>query len=162
MSEPGRRRDSGAGRLLFPLVALFVVGADQLTKYWMLSLLFPHKVIPIFGSLRLALVYNKGVAFGLFAGQTYLSLAVFAALVLIFVFYRSRLFYGLWGRLAFGLIFGGAVGNLIDRLRFGHVVDFVDLGFWPVFNLADSAVTVGVFVLAYSTYSLAKRRTGGG
>ena len=160
MSKPGRR-GSGAERLLFPLVALFVIGADQLTKYWMLALLFPYNVIPVFGPLRLALVYNKGVAFGLFANQTYLSLVVFGALVLIFIFYRSRLFYGVWGRLAFGLVLGGAVGNLIDRLRYGYVVDFVDFGFWPVFNLADSAVTAGVFALAYSMYLMAKRQPGG-
>ena len=159
MSKPDHRRGDRGERLLFPLVALFIVIADQLTKLWMVSLLFPHKVIPVLGSLRLALVYNKGVAFGLFADQTYISVAVFLALVLIFVFYRSRLFYGLWGHLAFGLILGGAVGNLIDRLRFGYVTDFVDLGFWPVFNLADSAVTVGVSLLAYSMYSFAKRQT---
>jgi signal peptidase II len=159
MPKPSYRRGEGVGRLLFPLTAALVLAADQITKLLMHSLLFPDKVIPLFGPVQLALVYNKGIAFGLFADQTYLSLAVFLALAVFVFFYRAHLFYGQLSRLSLGLLLGGAVGNLIDRLRLGHVVDFVDLGFWPVFNLADSAVTVGVFLLAYSLYSSARSQS---
>ncbi len=159
MPDINYRRGEGAVRALFPLTAALVLAADQATKLWMLSILFPERVIPLFGPLQLALVYNKGIAFGLFANQPYLSLAAFLALALFFFFYRAHLFYNLSSRLSIGLLLGGAVGNLVDRLRLGYVVDFVDLGFWPVFNLADSAVTVGVFLLAYSLYSSSRRQS---
>ena len=65
------------------------------------------------------------------------------------------------GRLALGLVLGGTVGNLVDRLRLGYVTDFIDVGIWPAFNIADSAIVVGVIILAYSLCSLARAGKGG-
>lgn len=142
-------------KLLFPLIALLVLAADQLTKAWMQSTLSLGYSESLLGPLRLTLVHNRGIAFGLPVAQGFVSLAVVLVLVVLLLLYRSRMLRGAAGYAALGLLVGGAIGNLIDRLRFGHVVDFIDFGFWPVFNVADSAVTCGVILLAYSLLTTA-------
>ncbi len=107
-------------------------------------------------------IYNTGAAFGLFQDQSFtLTIVAFIGIVvvLLFVFLVPRRFPFLdnrLGKLALGLVFGGTIGNLVDRLRFGYVTDFIDIGIWPAFNIADSAVTVGVILLLYSLRSFAK------
>jgi signal peptidase II len=143
-------------KLLFPLIALLVIAADQFTKAWMQSTLSLGHSEPLIGPLRLTLVHNRGIAFGLPVAQGFVFLAVVLVLVLLLLLYRSRMLRGAAGYTALGLLVGGAIGNnLIDRLRFGYVVDFIDFGFWPVFNIADSAVTCGVILLAYSLLTTA-------
>src|SRR6266571_4822276 len=115
------------------LLATTVVVLDQITKTAALAHLIPgHPLVLVDGWLSLTLVMNPGLAFGLLG--TVLPAG------------------GFTGVIAIGLIFGGAVGNLIDRARFGAVVDFVDVHWrtwhWPAFNVADSAITVGVVLLA--------------
>jgi signal peptidase II len=137
-----------------------VVVLDQLTKAVVLTHLAPGTHISIIdGFATLTLVMNPGLAFGLLGGVPtgwrwiVAVLSITALIVLARVALRvlpggSRL-----DHIAIGLIFGGAIGNLIDRVRFGAVVDFVDLhakGYhWPAFNVADSAITVGVVLLAF-------------
>ncbi|MBN1262065.1 MAG: signal peptidase II [Anaerolineae bacterium] len=151
-------------------VAAVVVLADQLSKLWVVNNLPEYVSVdiipwlsPIFSFTRLS---NTGVAFGLFPQFggffTVLSLVVVVAIVL---FYRS-LSSGDWlTHLALGLQIGGALGNLVDRLARGFVViDFIDLNFWPlrdwpVFNLADSSIVVGVGLLLLATW-LEERRAG--
>jgi len=143
-------------------VAAVVIIADQLTKLWIMTtftLYGQKQIIP--GFFNLVYVTNTGAAFGFLAGdKTWLRQVFFVgvalvALIVIVIAYahlrkQSRIFV-----FALGLIGGGAIGNLIDRLRFGSVVDFLDfyLGsyHWPAFNAADSAITVGVglFLLAW-------------
>ncbi|HZB93658.1 MAG TPA: signal peptidase II [Stellaceae bacterium] len=135
-------------------VALVVAVADQLSKLWILRLFAAHpgaRVFPVAPFFNLALVWNRGMSFGLFDGDARLNTVVFTALAALIV---TGLV--LWLRrvrqpllvLAIGLVIGGAVGNVIDRLLRGAVVDFLDfyLGQWHfyVFNLADSAISVGV------------------
>jgi signal peptidase II len=112
--------------------------------------------IPILGDwLTLDYTQNTGVAFSLFAGQSILFLFISAAVLLVAVLYwRVRDTGGLALKLTFGLILGGAAGNLIDRFTRAYVVDFIHFQIpghfdWPVFNVADSAVSVGVVLLAY-------------
>jgi signal peptidase II len=115
--------------------------------------------VPLTGDfLRLTYVENRGAAFGLLQDQT--ALFVLVGLVVIGVIaasYRHLPRTGLVVHLALGLQLGGAVGNLIDRMRQGYVVDFVDFGYhsnwWPVFNVADSAIVVGVALLALNALS---------
>lgn len=135
----------------FLLIALAVVGLDQLTKALVVRFMPARGVGLIDGYLDLVLVYNRGAAFGAFSetpgGRWLLVLISLAALGLCL-----WLALGPWGRdkigfWALALICGGAVGNLIDRLRLGRVVDFIlahwhDLQ-WPAFNVADSAITIG-------------------
>ena len=86
---------------------------------------------------------NYGAAFGLFQGYRWLFVIV-AIIVALLIFKYRKL-----NNLALGLLLGGTIGNLIDRLVYGYVIDFIDLGFWPSFNLADSFSTIGVFLLLY-------------
>ena len=152
---PGADR-TGRGRRagLFLLIATFVVAIDQISKLWIRSHLAPWESLTEVGCFRLVHVQNTGSAFGLFANQTLLLTIVAAiGLVVILLFYRYLTEFGIVGTLTLGLIFGGAVGNLIDRLRLGHVTDFIDVRLWhdyhwPAFNIADSAITVGSIALA--------------
>lgn len=136
-----------------------IVALDQATKAAALAALppgVPVEVVP--GLVALTLVMNPGLAFGLLGGLPVAWRWVVAALSLAALLVLSRVAVGVLApgrpldRLAIGLIFGGAVGNLIDRARFGAVVDFVDLHYrgwhWPAFNVADSAITLGVALLA--------------
>jgi signal peptidase II len=129
------------------VVAAVVIGLDALTKQWAMSALADGP-IHLFGSVRFALVRNKAGAFGL--GGAFVPFLAVAALALVLVMVvRGSATAKLFMAVSLGLILGGAFGNVIDRvlrspafLR-GAVVDFVDVGFWPVFNLADSAIVVG-------------------
>jgi signal peptidase II len=136
-----------------------VVALDQITKLIVLDRLPLGASVPVVdGLLSLTLVLNPGLAFGLLGGipagwrWVVAALSLAALAVLARVALRVLPTGGWPGRLAIGLIFGGAVGNLIDRARFGAVVDFVDVHWrgwhWPAFNVADSAITVGVALLA--------------
>ncbi len=141
------------------LVGAIVLALDQITKLLALSHLLPGIPLEIVdGYFSLTLVMNPGLAFGLLGGLpvawrwlvALLSMA--ALLVLARVAVRVLADGGPAARVAIGLIFGGAVGNLVDRARFGAVVDFLDFyvraWHWPAFNVADSAITVGVALLA--------------
>jgi len=136
-----------------------VVVLDQLTKLVVLDRLAPGAPVTVVpGLVALTLVMNPGLAFGLLAGVPpgwrwiVVPLSLLALLVLLRVALRILPTGGWRERSAIGLVFGGAVGNLIDRARFGAVVDFVDVHFrgyhWPAFNVADSAITIGVAMLA--------------
>lgn len=125
--------------------------ADQVTKALALRFLLAVPTQPILpGILHLTLVRNTGVAFGLLAGQ---GLLVAAATVWILL----ALLQSIWKRpqisagsaLSLGLIVGGALGNLLDRLRWGCVIDFLDFRIWPVFNVADSCITIGTFLIIF-------------
>ncbi|PYN74617.1 MAG: signal peptidase II [Candidatus Rokuibacteriota bacterium] len=140
-------------------IAGVVVVLDQVVKLIVLDRLTPGlPVVVVEGLVALTLVMNPGLAFGLLAGvptgwRWVVGLLSLLALgVLLRVALRILPSGGWREQSAIGLIFGGAVGNLIDRMRFGAVVDFVDVHFrgwhWPAFNIADSAITVGVMVLA--------------
>lgn len=95
-------------------------------------------------------VTNTGVAFGLFPDQGTLFIAIAVIVIAaIVVYYRHLPRDQVLVRVSLGLQLGGALGNLIDRLRYGRVIDFIDFKVWPVFNLADSAIVVGVAILAY-------------
>jgi signal peptidase II len=140
-------------------LATTVFVADQLTKTWALARLdAANPVVVIPGFFHLVLVMNPGVAFGIFAGippgwRWIVTLFSLTALVLLGSLALRILPRGsVLARVAIGLVFGGAAGNLLDRWRFGAVVDFIDVFWrtyhWPAFNVADSAITVGVCMLA--------------
>ena len=148
--------------VVFFLTALLIVVADQLSKIWIRTKLAVGQSLPEAGFPRLTHINNTGAAFGLFHDQAFL-LTIFAsvgvAILLIYAIFLYRRFPFLDKRLVWaslGLVLGGTVGNLIDRLRFGYVTDFIDFGFWPAFNLADSAIVVGTIIFAYTLLSLAR------
>ncbi len=133
-----------------------VIVLDQLVKHWILTGLdLPARgSVHVFGPLSLTMVWNQGVSFGLLQAQHDLvrwALVGFSLVVAAILLVWARKAERLWTAVALGLVIGGAVGNAIDRARFGAVVDFIDvqaIGFFPwVFNVADSGITVGVIML---------------
>ncbi len=136
------------------LIAGFVILVDQLTKLIVLRNLDEGEFIPVIENvLGLNLVCNTGAAFGIFQHQTHILTGIsILVLILILIFRRQIANSGRIFQTGFGLIAGGAFGNLIDRLRFGYVVDFVDFRIWPVFNVADSAITIGVILLLWKIF----------
>lgn len=151
---------------LYGLVALFAL-ADQLCKWWMLWLVFvPERIIPLLPFLNLAPVYNTGIAFGLLGSGgdiATLALTALAVAVGLGLPYAARD----WpqpGRIGALLMAGGALGNAIDRIRLGKVIDFIDMHIagwhWPAFNLADSMIVLGVAALVWQSWR--DRNSGGG
>jgi signal peptidase II len=144
--------------LILPVVAALVLLADQATKQLVRASLDPGQSLPLTPwlspVLQITYVTNTGAAFGLFPDWSQILIAIAVIVILALVWYYFQLPDGQWlMHVALGLQLGGAGGNLIDRLRFGgSVVDFIDLNFWPlrrwpVFNIADSSIVVGVTVL---------------
>ena len=140
--------------MLFFLAASLVAVADQITKTWIRS--YSEGQV-IFRSWFFSIIHtsNSGAAFGILQDQSFfLTIAGFVGilLILLFVFvisHRSPFLGTAAGKLALGLVMGGTIGNLTDRLRYGHVTDFISVGIWPTFNIADSAVSIGVMLFAY-------------
>ena len=148
--------------VVFFLIALLVIAADQFSKAWIRS--YPRGQ-PIFevGFFRLTHVQNTGAAFGLFQSHSFALtivalVGIIALLVYVLFIYRhSHRLDNVQNRITLGLILGGTLGNLIDRRCFGGVTDFICVGtWWPAFNIADSAITVGVIILVYSLLRLAQ------
>ena len=138
-------------------VAALVVVLDQLSKWWILErIMLPPRVIEITSFFNLVLTWNRGVSFGMFNTDSPLNVWVLplvaVAIVVMLVAWLARADRQLLA-IALGSIIGGAIGNLIDRVRFGAVADFLDahaFGYhWPAFNVADSAITIGVAVLIF-------------
>ncbi len=137
----------------FLFIAAFVVAADQLSKSWIRANLLPGESSPEIWRFSIINVQNTGSAFGLFANQAFLlTLVAIVGLVVILLFYRHLPQSNILSTIALGLVFGGALGNLIDRIRIGYITDFIYARLWddvyfPAFNVADSAITVGVITL---------------
>ena len=139
-----------AARRWWPwLVTSLTVGSDQATKAAIHACLSPTQSLPLIPPvLWLTYVQNTGAAFGLFRGHSIVFVLVSVMIAAWILMELTRRRHRRWPiQLGLSLILGGAVGNLIDRLRVGYVVDFIDVRVWPVFNLADSAITVGVGLL---------------
>jgi len=148
----------------FFFTALGVVVADQLSKLWIRSNLLEGQSLFEAGLFRIIrFPPNPGAAFGLFQDYSFVLTIVAIvgiAFLLVYALIIRPTFLSLDSlltRTALGLILGGIIGNLIDRLRFGGVIDFISLGWWPAFNIADSAIVVGVIIFAYSLLFLAKK-----
>jgi signal peptidase II len=148
------------------LLSMVILGLDQASKYWIIQTLGPQPLtdaIPLIGDwFRFIYSRNTGVAFSLFQNipqfLTIVALGITAGVIYAYARHmpnRSPLI-----QVSVGLIVGGALGNVIDRLRLGYVVDFIQVGWWPVFNIADSAICVGaaLLLLGMSRIEAAQRR----
>ncbi|GAB6041289.1 signal peptidase II [Endothiovibrio diazotrophicus] len=152
--------------MVWLLLSLAVVALDQASKHWALNALVLHQPRPVVPHFDLTLVFNQGAAFSFLSDAggwqrwLFVGLAVLVSVVLMVWVLRLGARQR-WIGSALGLVLGGAVGNLIDRIRFGHVVDFLDFHYqsyhWPAFNLADSAITVGAVMLLIDAFFLAGR-----
>jgi signal peptidase II len=145
-----RARSSGRAWRLAGALAGAVVVLDQAAKAAIEVNLSPGEEVGVLGPLDLTLSHNSGVAFGLASGGgTRLVLVTALALAVVgYLFSRDPIRPGMW--VAAGLLAGGALGNLADRIRADAVTDYIEIGSWPAFNLADVAVTLGVLLLALS------------
>ena len=146
----------------FYIIALLVVILDQAGKHLVLKRLAFGLSIPVLKNvLYITPVENRGGAFGLFqswAGLLTLLTVAFVIAVVVLVRRRAIRRGGLVG-IGLGLQLGGALGNLVDRVRFGYVVDFINFRVWPVFNIADAAITAGLLLLAYDLIFCEGRRS---
>ncbi len=126
--------------------ALFVIALDYLTKQWALLYLKKIGSIPIIKDFfHLTFVYNPGGAFGIFPNKKLLFIGV-SILTIAIVLYYEKITDSIWVKLSLGFLLGGGIGNLIDRLHYGSVIDFIDVRAinWPVFNIADIFINLGV------------------
>jgi signal peptidase II len=133
-------------------LAAVIVVADQLTKAWLVSFLPPGQSVNVVGdTIRLVFSQNNGGLFGLFHGQALVFGLVSLVVVGLIVLYHARADRSMYLSITLGLLLGGAVGNLIDRLRLGYVVDFVDAGIgslrWYTFNVADTGISLAIVLL---------------
>ena len=133
---------------------LLIFFLDQLSKFLILKTLSVGQSIPVLPPVfHLTLVHNRGIAFGLLRDwSSFLFWMNVIILAVLFVLMGLRLFKRPILQIAIGMIAGGGLGNLTDRLRFGAIVDFLDFRVWPVFNLADSAICIGTFLLLLATF----------
>lgn len=131
------------------IIAILVIAADFYTKYLVYTRMALHETIELpVKFIQLTYVQNFGGAFGIFQHQKlFFIAAAFVSVTCVLYFFEDIKELGKLSFLSASLIFGGAIGNLIDRIRFGYVVDFLDLRWWPVFNVADIALTIGVALL---------------
>ncbi len=136
--------------LIFFIVALIVLIMDRVSKHWVINSINPGESVPLLGEiLYLTHVRNPGAAFGLFAYKTPFFIVISFIMIILTVIAAYQIPPRLaLLRLGLAVMLGGVAGNLFDRLQTGYVVDFLDLGFWPVFNIADMAIVVGVLMLA--------------
>lgn len=149
------------------ITALLIILLDYLTKQWALSYLEPSmSPREINAMLNMVMVHNAGISFGMLSQNSIgaaLPLAIAAIMLSVLIVWLSRS-QSTPQSLAIGLIIGGAIGNVIDRVRFGAVIDFIDVHYgawhWPAFNLADSAICIGVAFLCWQTLILdGKKKT---
>jgi len=142
--------------------AFIVLFLDQLTKFLVRKNFQLSESIPIIKNIfHLTYVTNTGSAFGLFKGiNPFFILFSMIVIIAIFLYLKKITANEKLLQLAVGLLLGGTVGNLADRLIHGHVIDFIDFRVWPVFNLGDSAITIGVSILALCLFLKKKNASG--
>jgi signal peptidase II len=148
--------------VVFGCIALLVVLADQLCKSWIRANLAVGQSLFDAGFFQIIRIHNTGAAFGIFKDHNLTFIIIgcvgFVVILLFVLLLRSRwsFFDSMLVMSAIGLVMGGTMGNLIDRIRLGFVTDYIDFKVWPAFNIADSALTIGVIIIAYCIIFLAQ------
>jgi signal peptidase II len=143
-----RRRQTKARWLRFGLLAVLVIVLDQISKAIIRATLDPRESIEVVSWFSISRVANEGIAFGLFPGrQAAVAVLTVIALSAIAIALASLVARNATVAAGAGLLVGGSLGNLIDRLAHGAVTDFIDLARWPAFNLADCAITIGAVLI---------------
>lgn len=150
--------------MIYIFVVIVSLVLDQLTKQLIVSKLNLHQSVPVIGTFfKITYTRNTGGAFSILKNHpgflTWLSVILCViSLLFIIKIIRSGLFY----QMGIGLVIGGTLGNLVDRLRFGYVIDFIDFSFWATFNVADIAITLGSFLLIYTVFKDESGKDGQG
>ncbi len=146
------------GEKMIYLTVILGIIADQITKLWALAALSMHESVPVMPGVNWFLTYNKGVSFSLFSNDgayTPYYLSILSLLIVFGILYWMKSEENTTIKWALSLIISGAIGNVIDRLRLGHVIDFIDVYYksyhWPAFNIADSLICLGASILILHT-----------
>lgn len=148
---------------LIVLPTFIIIVLDRISKNFFSNLLQLGESLPIIRNvLHMTLIHNTGIAFGLFKdkGFVFILIAVIAVILLVVNIFYYRQNNEVLSRtyiLGFSLILGGAIGNLIDRVIYGYVIDFIDFRIWPVFNIADSAITIGAVLIGIKCFQLSAK-----
>ncbi len=139
--------------LMIFFIVLLILFLDQISKSLVVKTLLLHQSIPVIkGIFHITLIHNRGAAFGILKNYAYLFIVIsIASIILISLTLLSRQRHKITSlyTISLGLILAGAAGNLIDRIFLGYVIDFLDFRIWPVFNVADSAISVGAVLLGW-------------
>ena len=140
------------------ILIIFIIGIDQLSKFYIQSVLALGKSVPVLPDIfHITYILNPGAAFGILEHQRLLFIVVATALLLGVLCFQNRLKKEtLRMRLGVALLSGGAIGNLVDRIRLGAVVDFFDFRIWPIFNVADIAIVLGVGLIVWAAFLTTK------
>jgi len=143
---------SRANIFISVITVLGIVSLDRIAKIFFSNILSFGESIPVLRNIfHFTLVYNTGIAFGLFKNQGIVFIIIPAIAIALIAFniyyYRNNPEVSRMYIVGFSLILAGAIGNLIDRVLYGHVIDFIDFRIWPVFNVADSAITIGTILI---------------
>ncbi len=147
--------------MLLIIVAILVIAVDQASKALIRNFMSVGDSIPLIpGILHITYVRNPGVAFGLLPNQKIVFLIISLAVIIFILYYYRRLNVAeRLQTLALGLLLGGTVGNIIDRFFLGKVTDFIDFRVWPVFNLADSSIVIGIVLLGFVFINNARKES---
>ena len=154
-------RDQNRSRRLWLVLSIAtacsIIALDRITKIIFSDMLSVGESIPLIRNFfHITLVHNTGIAFGLFKDQGIIFVIIPIIVIIFIVWYlhhhKTQEDVKPIHVFAFSLILGGAIGNLIDRISLGYVVDFFDFRIWPVFNIADSAITIGITLILLKTY----------
>lgn len=133
-------------------IFLAILSLDRLSKYFVSQNILLNQSLPVIKNIfHLTLIHNTGAAFGIFKNHNYLFIFIsLLAILFIYLQLRKQKLTAVILKVSLALISSGTIGNLIDRIYFGYVIDFLDLRIWPVFNIADSSITIGAILLGYS------------
>jgi len=139
---------------MVPFIIVFVIlSLDQASKALISAKFQLHETLPVIkGVFGITLIHNQGAAFGILRNQVYLFIITSVATIVLIYFGLKNNRHNKYFVICLSLILAGALGNLIDRLRFGYVIDFLNFYIWPVFNIADSAITIGALLLAWAIF----------
>jgi len=140
--------------ILIPVITILVIILDVITKVIIVNNVAPHDIIRVLPFMNIVHIENKGAAFGLFADLGNVFFVIISVIAILFILYYLKSVHRKTEITALSLVLGGAVGNLIDRIRIGKVTDFIDIfvnsWHWPSFNIADSALTVGIILFLWA------------
>ena len=136
------------------ILVTFIVVLDQLSKSYIQANMRLGESIPVLPDIfHITYILNPGAAFGLFADQTFFFIGLAVAMVLaVIYFYPAIKKESAWMKIGVGLLVGGAIGNLVDRIQIGKVVDFFDFRIWPIFNIADIGIVCGAFIIVTAAF----------
>lgn len=157
---PGERRKIRGQIVLYYFTVILIYFLDQLSKFSAVRLLRQGSSTPVIENIfHLTLVHNTGAAFGIMKSHPYLFIiaAFLATVIITLLLIKKGKEMTFAEKISLCFIMGGTLGNLTDRLRFGYVIDFIDLRIWPVFNIADSFITIGACLLAWSIFKQARK-----